>query len=225
MNKITEMSSHQRKIILTVASWALGFVVLSLAGIVWFQERVGGAMTAYSLFPLLGLAAFSLMWTHYVLGTIRRTLNLPSLVNKLYSQVSGGMVLVFLVLHPGILIAALYRDGFGLPPQSYLTVYADQGMKVAIGFGSVALIVFLLFELRARYGDRRWWAYIDRAQLIAMTLIFFHGLSLGRELAVSWYRAVWYLFGATFVFSAVYNYWYEHKHFKEGTRESGRKET
>lgn len=202
------------KTTLRVCSWGLGLFVVALATVVWAGERLdGGSLTTYDVFPLLGLAAFSLMWTHYVLGSLRRLLGVSAKENKLYSAISSYLVLAFILLHPGLLIFQLYKDGFGLPPQSYLEVYG--AMKFAIGLGSISLLIFLLFELKRRFQKKSWWKYIDWAQVVAMTMIFYHGLSLGRELSVSWYKAVWYAYGVSLIAAVVYNYWYDKRGMKE----------
>lgn len=198
------------KTIVQTCSWLLGAIVLLLAGAVWASERLNGStFTAYDLFPLLGLSAFSLMWTHYVLGALRRHLGVPATVNKTYFAISSVVVLLLIILHPGILIAQLYKDGFGLPPHSYLSVYS--GMEFALALGTTSLIIFLLFEFKKRWGAKAWWRYVEYAQIAAMGFIFYHGLTLGRELSVDWYRTVWYLYGVTLVAAVLYNYWYDRK--------------
>lgn len=198
------------KKLLKMCSWALGILVLLLALAVWVGQRFNkGSVTAYDLFPLLGLGAFSLMWTHYVLGSLRRRLGVSSGENKMYSHVSGWVVLALILLHPGILIYQLYKDGFGLPPKSYLTVYAETSMKVAIGIGTISLIIFLAFELKKKFAKKSWWRFIEYAQVVAMGLIFMHGLSLGRELGVLWYKLVWIFYGISLISAVVFNYWYD----------------
>ena len=126
-----------------------------------------------------------------------------------YWYVSSGIVLACLLLHPGLLSFGLWRDGLGLPPLSYINAY--ESMRLAILLGSVSLGIFLAFELHRWFGDRAWWKYIDRLQLVAMVAIFIHGLSLGGELNVSWYRALWILYGITLIAAYVYSYMYDRK--------------
>lgn len=208
------MKRVSKENIIKNCSWLLGAVVLLLAVAVWVGERFdNGSLTAYDYFPLLGLGAFSIMWTHYVLGSLRRYLGVSKSENKTYFTISSVVALVMILLHPGILIAQLYRDGFGVPPQSYLSVYPEA--KLATGFGTIALIIFLLFELKKKFGKKRWWQAVEWAQVVAMALIFFHGLSLGRELSVGWYKMVWYLYGVSLVAAVFYNTWYD-KRVKQG---------
>lgn len=202
---------HTKKT-LQLLSWILALGVTLLAFIVWASQRFDrGGLTIYDYFPLLGLLAFSLMWTHYIVGSARRYLGLDTKQNKTYFKFTSIVVLFLILLHPGILIAGLYKDGFGLPPSSYLTVYSEPAMKTAIMLGSISLIIFLAFEARSKYGQRLWWKYIDYMQILAMILIFYHGLTLGRELSVEWYKGVWYFYGISFILAVIFNAWYDRK--------------
>jgi len=129
---------------------------------------------------------------------------------------TGAVVLALLFLHPVILIANLKRDGFGLPPASYLAVYPET-MQGVIMLGTVSLLIFLSFELRRWLNEKLWWYMVEYLQLLAMGLIFYHGLTLGRELSVGWYRMVWWFYGVSFLVSVVYNYTYD-KWRKDGAK-------
>ncbi len=202
---------------LQIISWGLVVVVVAMAVAVWWSERMnGGKLTVYSFFPLLGIAAFSIMWTHYISGSVRRKLGIEAKENKMYLTYSSLVVLALILLHPGLLIYQLNRDGFGLPPKSYLTVYAEPAMKLAIGFGTISLLIFLAFEFKKKFEKKSWWKFVEYAQLVAMGLIFYHGLTLGRELSVPWYRAVWFFYGISFVAAVIYNYWYDSSIKKRG---------
>lgn len=202
---------------LRVFSWLLVVVTVALAVMVWWGERMsGGKLTMYNFFPLLGIVAFSIMWTHYISGSIRRKLGVEAKENKTYLTYSSWIVLALILLHPGLLIYQLNRDGFGLPPKSYLTVYAEPAMKIAIGFGTISLLIFLAFEFKKKFEKKSWWKFIEYAQLLATGLIFYHGLTLGRELSVPWYHMLWFFYGISFVAAVVFNHWYDSKVKKRG---------
>ncbi len=158
------------------------------------------------------------MWSHYVAGSLRRYYRVEAAVNKTFYKVTSVVVLALILLHPGLLIFQLWRDGFGLPPNSYVTVYALPAMKGALMLGTVSLMIFLAFELKYRFGKKQWWKYVEYAQIVAMLFIFYHGLTLGRELAGGWYRTVWYFYGVSLVTAIFYNYWYDNKIAKEVRR-------
>lgn len=201
-----------KEIIIKTCSWVLGGVVALLAIAVWASQRLdGSSLTPYDMFPLLGLLAFSLMWTHYILGSLRRKLRLEANVNRAYFSLTSLAVFVLILLHPGILIIQLNKDGFGLPPDSYMKVYTLPAMRGAIMLGTIALIIFLAFEFKKKFKDKKWWKFVEYAQVLAMALIFYHGLTLGRELSVGWYKAVWYLYGVSLLTAVIYNYWYDRR--------------
>lgn len=193
------------------AQWTLGVIVVVVSFVAWADVRLARSesITLYSLFPLFGLLAFSLMWTHYIYGAIRRYSNEKDRGYDAYWYISGTVVLASLLLHPFLLSFGLWRDGLGLPPLSYITAY--DSMKVAIMLGSLSLTIFLLFELYRWFGDRPWWKYVEWLQLLGMTAIFIHALMLGGELNVGWFRAVWWGYGVTLAVASVYTYLYDRK--------------
>jgi hypothetical protein len=194
------------------SAWALAVLTSLFAFAVWQQSFLGGIrLTGYTVFPLLGLLAFSLMWTHYVVGTLRRMADVPKKNLQSYKQITNWIVLFCILLHPGLLILALWRDGMGLPPDSYLNNYVAPDGKLAVMLGSISLIIFLSFEFKKKFGQKAWWKFVEYGQIIAMVAIFFHALQLGGELDVLWYRAVWLFYGITFVGAVTYNYLFDKK--------------
>ncbi len=191
----------------SVFSWTLGSVVVLAAVIVW----VGGIrgpfhLNSYILFPLFGLLAFSLMWTHYIIGATRRYVGVPKQAVERYFKITGGIVLASILLHPTLLIYQLWRDGFGLPPKSYLENYVAPGGKIAVLLGSMSFVIFLSFELKKKFGKKTWWKLVDYAQVVAMVAIFYHALTLGGALSVDWFRALWFFYGVSFVIAVSYSY-------------------
>ncbi len=189
--------------------WILGVIVVVLAVTVWAGVRLvdGDELTVYSIFPLLGLIAFSLMWTHYIHGALRRLAGKDKPDKNAYWYVSSVVVLACILLHPALLSFGLWRDGLGLPPLSYMTAY--ESMQLAIILGSMSLTIFLAFELHRWFSNKKWWRYVEGAQLVAMLAVFVHALSLGGELNVGWYMAVWWVYGVTLVGAHMYNYTYD----------------
>ncbi|MBC7764687.1 hypothetical protein H7Y29_03140 [Microbacteriaceae bacterium] len=194
-----------------VMQWVLGVTVTVVAILVWVSVRLNNSsdVTVYTVFPLLGLVGFSLMWTHYIHGATKRYAALKDHGKDIYWYVSSGIVLACLLLHPLLLSFALWRDGLGLPPFSYMTAY--ESMSFAIILGSLSLSIFLAFELHRWFSDRSWWRYVDALQFVAMLAIFVHALSLGGELNVVWFKALWWLYGVTLVVAYVYSYRYDRK--------------
>ena len=191
---------------LQIFSWILGASVILLAIIAWCQVRLTGReLTPYDFFPVLGLSAFGLMWTHFTTGTVRRILKLPPSTLKTYFSITSWLVLVLILLHPGIFLTSLWRDGFGLPPFSYWAVYTDLASRTALFLGSLSLLAFLTYEFRRKFKAKTWWRYVGYANIAAMFAILYHGFTLGGELDLGWFQIVWLFYTITLVASVVYN--------------------
>ncbi len=204
---------------LQTAEWALGGVTLATALGVWWQVRqpLESSLTLYEVFPLLGLIAFGLMWTHVVMGAIRRYHRLSER-STAYRDVSMTIVLACIIAHPALVWLALARDGFGLPPLSQYAAFGGTAMlNAALFAGVVALTIFLAYELKRWFGERSWWPWIEWLQVPAMLLIIYHGLTLGGELAVSWYQAIWWLYAITLVAAGMYTIYDVNKQRGEAT--------
>ncbi len=197
--------------------WLLSAFVSLLAIYVWgnsFNWQLSH-VSSYQFFPLLGLIGFSIMWSHYMTGFLGRTvLRLEDSNKALYFRITGYVVLIAILLHPGILIYKRFRDGFGLPPGSYKTFVAP-GMAWVVMLGSVSLLAFLAYELKRFYGEKSWWKYIAYASDVAMLAIFYHGLRLGDQLQSGWYRYVWYFYGASLLLMLLHKYFLQIYHPKQ----------
>ncbi len=196
-----------------ITAWSLSGIVVLLALIVWGQgfEWEFDKLDSYQLFPLFGLIAFSVMWSHYIASALRQYSGLERGVLKDYLRITGYVVLGAILLHPGLISWQLWRDGEGLPPGSEFS-YVGDSLKVAVTLGMVALFMFLAYELHRWFARKSWWKYIQYLSDIAMFMIFIHALSLGGELEEGWFRGVWYFYGVTLVFALIYTYSQKLKH-------------
>jgi len=190
----------------TYLPWALAAIVSTLATVTWGQSFAWNwdAMSPYLFFPVLGLLAFSLMWTHYMVGAVKYTL-LGGVDLAMYFRYTGYVVLAALVFHPGILVYQLWHDGFGLPPGSY-TAIVGRGMEWVALLGTASLFAFLAFEFKRWFGAKPWWKYVNSASDVAMLAVFYHGLRLGSQLQGGWFQGVWLFYGIMLVAVLVYKY-------------------
>lgn len=197
----TETSS-----LLVPTAWALGAVVSGLALFVWGQSFAWhfSVLSTYQIFPVLGLLAFSLMWSHYMIGFLRRLTKTTSNLSD-YFRITGYAVLVLILLHPGLLIYQRFHDGFGLPPGSYKS-YVAPSMAWLTLLGSVSLLAFLSFELKRWFDHKNWWKYILILNDAAMLGIFYHGLQLGTQTHIMWFRGIWWFYGITLIAVLIYKY-------------------
>jgi hypothetical protein len=188
--------------------WCLTVVVSVLAVYVWASSLAWdfSGLSIYQIFPVLGLLAWSIMWSHYVAVYLRER-KYVSANHELadYFRLTSYAVLVLLLLHPGLLIYQRFRDGFGLPPKSYETYVAPNLAWVTL-LGTVSLFAFLAYEFHRWYSNRPWWKYIVSAGDIAMLAIFYHGLRLGTQLHVLWFRYIWWFYGVCLVLLLLVKY-------------------
>jgi hypothetical protein len=190
-----------------IFAWTLVGVVCALAIIDWgdFYQWHVFPFSAYLFFPLLGLLAFSIMWSHYMMVALRMAWSLQKPVLASYFRWTGYAVLALICLHPGLLIYQRFRDGYGLPPHSYES-YVAPGLGWVTILGTASLLIFLAFELHRFLGKYPWWHYVADASDVAMLAIVYHGLRLGINLQQGWYRGVWWFYLVTLVLALTYKY-------------------
>ena len=206
MDSVQPTSPTSRQQNLASIPWILSSVVAAVAIYVWgssFNWQFSGLST-YQIFPVLGLLAFSLMWAHYMTGLMRRTF-LKGVNLSQYFNWTGYVVLVAIVLHPGLLTYQRWRDGFGLPPGSE-TGYVANGMAWIVVLGMTSLLVFLAFEFRRWFSHKKWWKFVPMAGDIAMIAIFYHGLELGTQTHIGWFRTVWWFYGLSLIGVLIFTY-------------------
>lgn len=187
----------------TKTAWFLFTLSIIVPFVAW-GSRLGwntNALTLYSIFPLLGLWAWSVMWTHYAYGSIL-ILDDNAQKDQAYKRASGWFVLITLLLHPGLLALAQWQNTATLPPESYYQ-YVGQAFAIYITIGFVAINAFLAFEilerLRKKELVRRYWKWVSLSQTIAMILIFVHALAIGQDLVSGWFQFYWVVLGALLI--------------------------
>lgn len=200
-------------------AWLLSIGTVLLATITWGHDY-GWHLTpinVYMLFPLLGLLAFSLMWSHYIAGTIRELLGLDKQVLSRYFKLTSFAVLALILLHPGLLIYQRFRDGFGLPPGSYES-YVAPGLGWVTLLGTASWLVFISFEFYRVFGKRSWWHFVADASDFAMLAILYHALRLGGQLRQGWFRYVWLFYAIILVVVLVRKY--VNRYYQHGSKTS-----
>jgi hypothetical protein len=181
-----------------IAAWTISLCVCLLAILVWGMNYHWQLLPInnYVLFPLLGLLAFSIMWSHYIAAAMRELAGLEKGVLGRYFELTSLAVLVLICLHPGLLIYQRFRDGYGLPPHSYES-YVAPGLGWVTLLGTASFLVFMAYELRRWFGKRPWWHFVAEAGDFAMLAILYHGFRLGSQLQIGWFRWVWLFYTVT----------------------------
>jgi len=191
------------------AAWLLSAAVIGVAVVAWGQTwrwHLAG-LTTYQIFPVIGLVAFSTMWAQYAVAELGKYLAMSGDRLAGYFRATGFIVLAAIALHPGLLIWQLWRDGFGLPPGSYLDHFVAPGLRWVALIGTVCFFIFLAYELRYKFGRRPWWRYMDYLIDAAMLAIFYHGLRLGTQTSGGWFHAVWIFYGVTLLSLLAHKYY------------------
>lgn len=185
---------------------SLGAVVLAIFAWGASYDWKISELSTYELFPVFGLVAFSLMWSHYVAAALRLHFGLDKSVLSNYFEVTSLAVLAAILLHPGLLAWQLWRDGLGLPPGSELN-YAGSRMKMTVLLGMIALVVFLAYEFRRAFDQKSWWKYVQYGSDAAILLIVIHSLKLGTHLQTGWFKTVWLFYAVSLLISIAYIYY------------------
>ncbi|HMS23885.1 MAG TPA: hypothetical protein PKB09_03695 [Candidatus Saccharibacteria bacterium] len=192
------MDNQKQSLLSKSTPWLLFFIVVVIGCTAYFSDQnweISAVVSSgLSIFPLLGIVAWSIMWTHFVYGALRIKYRLPK--NKLYSVSSGWLVLILILLHPGLFFFEMNRTTQLLPPKSIL-LYTGEGLLWAVLIAELALLIFLSYEVFNRIRDKaiikKNWFWISLSQMLAMTLIFVHSLALGQNLKDGWFRYYWIL--------------------------------
>lgn len=193
---------------LQIIAWTISLVAVMTAVVAWGQGnnwKLAGLST-YQIFPMFGLLAFSLMWSHYIAAATRLYFKIDKVVLSKYFDFTSMAVLAAILLHPGLLAYQAYRDGLGLPPGSEIR-YEPPMLAIYVILGIISYTIFLAYEFRRKFGTRPWWKYVAYASDTAMFLILIHSLKLGSQLQSGWFRIVWYFYGITLFAALVYIYY------------------
>jgi len=201
--------------------WFLFVAVLVIPLALWLElYNWQPVFTPLALFPLLGVWAWSIMWTHHILGAL--TVRYPDKLktNHIYGSVSGWLVLLLILLHPGLL-AYEQKNSLGLLPPESFNAYAAPSMELFITLGFIGLVLFLSYEIfdRLRHSKllRAHWIWISLSQLLAMLLIFIHGINLGQSVLSGYGGVYWVMLGVTLVpalYIVVRNDWKEQQQYR-----------
>jgi hypothetical protein len=193
---------------ITPVAWGLTGLIVALDIIVWGQGLGWhfASLSTYTLFPIFGLLAWNIMWAQYITIVLRYLLKIDGTLLKDYYRLTGWGVLLAISLHPGLLIWQLWHDGFGFPPESYLRHFVAPALGWVALLGTVSFFIFLAFELKRWFADRRWWYLLNYASDIAMVAIFYHGLRLGSQTQIGWFRILWVFYGIMLLGALTYIY-------------------
>ena len=153
-------------------------------------------LNLYLLFPLLGMLAFSIMWTQVVVGTFKEKFGN---VNKFFSRTGVAVFLLFF-FHPVLAIVAQFKSVGLLPLQSLFDLVGPVQKKFLI-LGMIAFTIFILYEVVLRVAAlkriRKLNKFFEIASEFGVILVFIHSINLGSHLQEGFLKYVWWFYGIT----------------------------
>lgn len=193
--------------------WLFASIGVLPGFVVWYTGPHGGfdEISGYNLFPLFGLLAFGLMWSHYIVAAVRLYLKVEKAEIKNYWTITSWLVLIAIILHPAILAYNLVVDGFGLPPASYMENYVAPSLRWAAFLGTLSFLIFLAYEFHRWFATKKWWPLMQVLSDFAMIAILIHGFRLGGDLQSGWFRLVWLMYAETLIIAMIYIYYSKFK--------------
>lgn len=182
--------------------WILFGVIFTPFIFTYYSTGILTSGSLYTIFPVFGLLAWSLLCAQYISGALRILLRDSTNNSSTFTIASGIIIFVSLLLHPIILFAQRYIDTGTLPPISIVSYVGDARMYL-VWIAVIALVIFLLFDVLRPYRESLRksgiWQYVGLLQILAMLLIFVHGLQLGGLFADGWMRVWWILLNIVLV--------------------------
>lgn len=186
-----------RKLIIT-------FSILAVLIPLWISVKdvnwSWGGSLPFSLFPIFGILAFSLLWLHVAGAAIEDWVK-KYVDFEWFIENTSLPILILMLSHPlFLLIGAQFdiRGIFASYPSTYLWI------------GIFGLILLLTYDIGRAFKKHdffvRNWDRILFISTIGFVLIFFHSINLGHDLESGILRIIWFFYGITGILSAVYVY-------------------
>ncbi len=153
-----------------------------------------------NLFPLFGLAAFSMLWLHSISGPLEPFLRKHIDLDK-FVHITANLILICIILHPLLLLAT-----FNFNIKDIYLAYGVIFIRLGI-IGWTLLITYDIGKALKKYDFFvKHWNTILIVSNIGFLLTFFHSLYLGSDLQSGPLRIIWMFYGITAFLSILYTY-------------------
>lgn len=190
--------------VLVPAAWLAAlitpaWVFFGLRGGPGFLSGLDPRTFMLSVFPLVGLYAFTLVWAQVMLGA-----NMPLLRSAIpwvetFHRVEGVFALLFALTHPLLLVG-----GLGLFEYLKIGFVATQ-YRIFVLLGDLQLLLIILTAGTALLMKLPWlkrrWHLIHYANYAVFAMVWTHSWFLGSDVRPTPLRYLWYFFAATVVLS------------------------
>lgn len=191
--------------------------IIALPIYVWVDALGNGSVGALTVFPLLGLLAFSIMWWHFLLGFVKDIDPKFAKIKSLH-KTSSIFVFLLILLHPMLLYFYSVSNSLGGPPDAYYN-YVSSDFGIFITYGLLALIIFLLYDLARWLRKKPWvarnWLIVDSVDDVAFIAVFVHSIMLGQHLQDGWFRYLWIFYGVSALIFIGYKHYRRFAHSEE----------
>jgi len=160
------------------------------------------AVNLYLLFPLLGMLAFSIMWTQVVVGTFKEKFHD---VDIFFSRTGVAVFLLFF-FHPVLAAIAQFNSVGSL---SLFDLVGPPHKKFLV-LGMIAFTIFVLYEVVLRVAALRQVKKLNKffevASEFGVILVFIHSINLGSHLQAGLLKYIWWFYGITAVLMIGWKY-------------------
>jgi hypothetical protein len=170
-------------------------LILSIPIYIWGQSFGWdfSVLSLFLLFPILGMLAFSVMWTQTAVGCFSNYFSKYFNLDIFYAK-SGLAVLILFLSHPAIAIIALLNTTGSANP--FQLVSDSQGIFLILAM--ISFIIFLSFELTLRWKTNtlaKIKPWIENASYIGIILVWVHSLNIGSHTGSGWFHYLWLFYG------------------------------
>ncbi len=153
-----------------------------------------------NIFPLLGLAAVSMLWLHSISGVfepwLRQHINFDRFVN-----ITAKLILLCFGLHPILLFA-----GVGYSVSNIFFYYGT----LYIWLGIISWLLLIVYDITKPFKQQgffaKHWQKVLITSNLGFLLSFFHSLNLGSDLQSPPLRIIWIFYGITGALAIIYTY-------------------
>ena len=153
-----------------------------------------------SLFPAIGLVAFTIMYLH-ILGRPFKHMLEHYVDFDIFERISSYVVLVAVLLHPALRTVFLLMNDISI------------SFTLPLVLGIIGFFMLITYDLgkafiRSQWVREHWWL-IDVVSTLGFYVIWVHSLMLGSELQTGFLRAVWIFFGISALLASAYTFLYQ----------------
>ncbi len=152
-----------------------------------------------TIFPLLGITAFFLLWLHSVMGVFEPWLR-PRMPFDAFVHWTSLVILACIVLHP-LLLLILIKFNLAL-------LFSGNPTGVLLGISAFLLLITYDIGKALRHKEffARHWENILAISTVGFIIAFFHSLLLGENLQSGAPRVLWLFLGITAILASIYTY-------------------